>query len=403
MLSRMAAQASRRVRETDTPCIVQMQEMLRGKEGVLSLAQGIVHWQPPPTALDAARIAAEDPTTCLYCADDGLPELRSALKDKLRHENGLVASEVMVTAGANQGYTNAVLALLDAGDAALLFRPYYFNHLMALQMTGSARELVLPDSTPELQPDVAALEHEMEARAAAGRPPIKLVTLVNPGNPTGVMVPRQTLERISALCEKYGSWLLVDNTYEYFEYKGEPRHECIEGEHVLNLFSFSKAFGMMGWRVGYLAFPPRLLPQLFKVQDTVVICAAVASQRVALGALEAGRDWVNHRVASLDEQKALVLDALAPLGAGSVQGGSGAIYLVVRLPDGAADDVAVVRWLCDVHRVALIPGSACGYPGHVRVCYANLPLEKTKEAAARLKKGFEELVADPSAPARYRA
>lgn len=165
-----------------------------------------------------------------------------------------------------QGYTNAVLALLDAGDAALLFRPYYFNHLMALQMTGSARELVLPDSTPELQPDVNALAAEMEARAAAGRPPLRLVTLVNPGNPTGVMVPKQTLEQVAALCAVHGSWLLVDNTYEHFEYEGAPPHACVEGPHVLNLFSFSKAFGMMGWRVGYLAFPPSLKPELFKVQ-----------------------------------------------------------------------------------------------------------------------------------------
>jgi katanin p60 ATPase-containing subunit A1 len=98
----MATQASRRILETDTPCIVQMQEMLRGKEGVLSLAQGIVHWPPPPEALAAACAAAEDPSSCLYCADDGLPELRAALKQKLERENGLVASEVMVTAGANQ-------------------------------------------------------------------------------------------------------------------------------------------------------------------------------------------------------------------------------------------------------------------------------------------------------------
>lgn len=267
---------------------------------------------------------------------------------------------------------------------------------MALQMTGSARELVLPDSTPELQPDVEALEAEMQSRAATGLPPLRLVTLVNPGNPTGVMVPKRTLERVAELCAQHGAWLLVDNTYEHFEY--DSAHACVEGPHILNLFSFSKAFGMMGWRVGYLAFPPDLKPELFKVQDTVVICPAVASQRVALGALEAGRGWVASRVASLAEQKALVLGALEPLG--EVKGGSGAIYLMAQLPAGARDDVAVVRWLCDAHRVALIPGSACGHPGHVRVCYANLPLDKTREAAARLRAGIEQLVADPGVAAR---
>ena len=241
------------------------------------------------------RDAVGLPQTNAYCADDGLPELRDALKARLAAEKGLVASEVMVTAGANQGYTNLVLSLLDAGDAAVLFRPYYFNHLMALQMTGS--EIVTPASTPDLQPDLAALEAEIAARAADGRRPIRMLTLVNPGNPTGVMIPQATVEAASALCAAHGIWLVMDNTYEHFAYDGRPPHACVEGDHVINVFSFSKAFGMMGWRVGYLAFPPALVGELFKAQDTIVICPTVVSQRAALGALEAGGGsaWVAER------------------------------------------------------------------------------------------------------------
>ena len=383
---------SSRIGSTDVPCIVQMQQMLRGKTDVLSLAQGIVHWPPPAAALDAARDAVGLPQTNAYCADDGLPELRDALKARLAAEKGLVASEVMVTAGANQGYTNLVLSLLDAGDAAVLFRPYYFNHLMALQMTGS--EIVTPASTPDLQPDLAALEAEIAARAADGRRPIRMLTLVNPGNPTGVMIPQATVEAASALCAAHGIWLVMDNTYEHFAYDGLPPHACIEGDHIINVFSFSKAFGMMGWRVGYLAFPPALVGELFKAQDTIVICPTVVSQRAALGALEAGGGsaWVAEKVAALAEQKTLVLDALAPLGDAAVGGGSGAIYLFCKLPDAYADDVAVVRWLTEAHGVCLIPGSACGMPGHVRVCYANLALDRTRDAAARLRRGVEQLV-----------
>ncbi|KAL3921133.1 MAG: hypothetical protein SGPRY_005006, partial [Prymnesium sp.] len=210
----LCMRASARVSETDTPCIVAMQQMLRGKANVLSLAQGIVHWPPPPSALAAAQSQVLSAETSLYGADDGLPELRAALKRKVQQDNGLVASEIMVTAGANQAYANLVLALTDAGDAALLFRPYYFNHLMALQMTGSARQVVLPPSTAALQPDIHALRAELESRAKAGEGQIKMVTLVNPGNPTGVMISRETLEEASALCQQYGAWLVVDNTYE---------------------------------------------------------------------------------------------------------------------------------------------------------------------------------------------
>jgi len=144
--------------------------------------------------------------------------------------------------------------------------------------------------------------------------------------------------------------------------------------------------------IRYVSFPAALAPEMLKVQDTIAICPSIASQKVALGALAAGRGWVSQRVAGLAEQKALVLAALAPLGDGAVQGGSGAIYLVARLPPHAADDVAAVRTLAEEHGVALIPGSACGAPGHIRICYANLPLEQTREAAARLRRGLQALV-----------
>ena len=206
------------------------------------------------------------------------------------------------------------------------------------------------------------------------------------------MIPRSTLEEASALCAEHGVWLVLDNTYEHFEYAGCPVHECLEGDHIINVFSFSKAFGMMGWRVGYLAFPPTLMGELFKVQDTIAICPTQVSQHVAVGASQAGRAWVTDKVAGLAEQKALVLDALKPLGDGAVQGGSGAIYLFCRLPPSCQDDMAVVKYLVDEHGVVLIPGSACGVPGSVRVCYANLPLEKTRVAADRLRAGLTALV-----------
>ncbi|CAJ1422773.1 unnamed protein product [Effrenium voratum] len=117
--SQMASEASevlrpsKRIRVTDEPCIVAMQRMLRGKQGILSLAQGIVFWKPPEEATEAARRAAQEPDTNSYGDDDGMPSLRAALKEKLRKENALEGVEVMVTAGANQAYTNLVCALLD--------------------------------------------------------------------------------------------------------------------------------------------------------------------------------------------------------------------------------------------------------------------------------------------------
>mmetsp|Transcript_71576 Transcript_71576/g.226056 ORF Transcript_71576/g.226056 Transcript_71576/m.226056 type:complete len:317 (+) Transcript_71576:37-987(+) len=241
---------STRIAETDVPCIVDMQRMMRGKEGVLSLAQGITHWQPPASALDAAVVAVKERATSSYGADDGAADLKAALQTKLAEENGLPNSEVMVTSGANQAFVNLVLTLTDAGDEVVFFRPYYFNHLMAVQMTGGKSAVTFgPCCEDTMHPDLDWLEGLL----AGPGPPPKMVVVVNPCNPSGVLMGRRELERARDLCAAAGTWLVMDNTYEHFTYDGRE-HVCVSGPHVINVFSFSKAYGMMGWRVGYIAW-----------------------------------------------------------------------------------------------------------------------------------------------------
>jgi katanin p60 ATPase-containing subunit A1 len=155
---------------------------------------------------------------------------------------------------------------------------------------------------------------------------------------------------------------------------------------------------MMGWRMGYLAYPPAIAPQLLKVQDTIPICPTQISQAAALGALGdgAGRPWVRERVAGLAGNLATMRTALRPLTDNGfpVIGGEGAIYLMCKLPGAYAEkDEAVVKWLAYVHGVCLIPGTACGAPGFVRVCFANLPSDTFEEACRRLHAGLEVIVA----------
>ncbi|KAL4428806.1 hypothetical protein ABPG77_005244 [Micractinium sp. CCAP 211/92] len=390
---------SRRVRATDAPCIVKTKALVASTPGTLSLAQGIVHWAPPPQALATAAAMAADPAVSQYGPDEGLPALREALRRKIREENGLEGYDVMITAGANQAFTNVVLALLDADDRAALFSPYYFNHYMALQMTGGGDNVAFGPRCPGSgHPDLDWLAAEL----AGPRPP-KLVVITNPCNPTGVLMTQEEVERAAALCGAAGAWLVLDNTYEHFTFghdgDGAPRrHRCVAAPHVVNIFSFSKAFGMMGWRVGYIAYPEdgsgALAAQLLKVQDTIPVCGTQLSQYVALGAVEAGRDWVAQQVAGLEGNRQAIIDALSPLGPGSVLGGEGAIYFFARLPEGCEDDEAVVRWLVRKHKVCLIPGTSCGRPGHVRAAFANLKPEVCAEAAARLKAGLQELVGE---------
>lgn len=383
---------ARRVVETDAPVMVQIQEIIRGAKNAMSLAQGVVYWQPPKHALEKVKELVWDPSISRYGADEGLPELREALQKKLSEENKLCKSSVMVTAGANQAFVNLVLTLCDAGDSVVMFAPYYFNAYMSFQMTGITNILVGPGDPKTLHPDAEWLERTL----LESKPVPKLVTVVNPGNPSGTYIPDPLLKRISELCRNAGCWLVVDNTYEYFMYDGR-KHTCIEGDHIVNVFSFSKAYGMMGWRVGYIAYPSEvegLATQLLKVQDNIPICASIISQRLALFSLETGPGWVTEQVKDLIKNRALLLDALSPLGEEAVKGGEGAIYLWAKLPDHYMDDFKVVRWLAKRHGIVVIPGSASGGPGYIRVSFGGLKENDTAVAAGRLKRGLEELVRD---------
>ncbi|XP_019443407.1 PREDICTED: uncharacterized protein LOC109347794 [Lupinus angustifolius] len=384
---------AKRVVETEMPIMVRMQELLRGAKNAVSLAQGVVYWQPPKEALEKVKELVWEPSISRYGADEGIPELRAALVKKLRLENNLHKSSVMVTAGANQAFVNLVLTLCDAGDSVVMFAPYYFNAYMSFQMTGVTNILVGPGNPETLYPDADWLEKILSET----KPVPKLVTIVNPGNPTGTYIPEPLLKRIADLCKNAGTWLVVDNTYEYFMYDG-LKHSCVEGNHIINIFSFSKAYGMMGWRVGYIAYPSEvkgLATQLLKVQDNIPICASIISQYLALYSIELGPEWVQERVKTLTTNREIVIDALSPLGEGAIKGGEGAIYLYAKLPEGHGfDDFEVVQWLANRHGVAVIPGSASGSPGNLRISFGGLTESDCKAAAERLKNGLEELVRD---------
>ncbi len=389
---------SRRMEMTQDPVVTRMRALVASTEGTVSLAQGIVFWPPPPQALSRVQMVVKNMDTEHssihgYGPDEGMPLLREELVKKLVDENALSSDYCAhVTHGAQQAFANIVLALADEGDAAVLFAPYYFNHHMMISMTlGTEAMAIGPCSPDTFHPDLAWLENHLSQH-----PRTKMVVLVNPNNPTGVVMTKDELDRAAALCKAHNVWLVIDNTYEHFTYDGH-KHYCPSAPHVIHIFSFSKAFGMMGWRQGYIAFhkdaPGNLVDQLLKVQDTVPICATQLSQYMSLGALEAGRPWVNERVKMLeDANRAYVLDAVSCLGEDALVPSEGAIYVFCKLPEGYEDDEKVVEWLVRKHKVCVIPGSSCGCKGYIRIAFGNLPADACRDAAARLKSGLLELV-----------
>ncbi|MBE0569368.1 MAG: pyridoxal phosphate-dependent aminotransferase [Deltaproteobacteria bacterium] len=358
--------------------------------GTISLGQGVVHYGPPRSALDAIPEFLASFPHHRYVPDAGLPELRKAFEEKLRAENGIDAPHerrIYVTAGANQAFLNAILAVCDPGDEVILLAPYYFNHEMAVRLASAVPVEVSTDE--RLQPDLSAIEAAITGRTRA-------VVTVSPNNPTGAVYPEETLSAIHRLCRERGIYHISDEAYEYFTYDG-GRHfspGSLGGDHSISLFSFSKAYGMASWRVGFLVAPGHLYDELMKIQDTVVVCAPAISQHVALRSMKEGRGYCRSFLPGLSRVREEMLKRLAGIpGLVTVPPARGAFYLFARVNTGLTA-IHLAERLVREHKVSVTPGETFGAgPGcWLRIAYGSLREDTAAEGIARLLSGLRAIL-----------
>jgi len=376
-----------RMDAVQAPIIPVLGEIINAVPGTISLGQGVVHYGPPQAALDAAVRALADPSINEYQSGLGLPELVDAIAVKLGEENAIVDDRdtgVMVTAGANMGFMHAVLAITAPGDEVILPAPFYFNHEMAIQMAGCSAVVVPTDSAYQLRLD--AIEDAITERTRA-------VVTISPNNPTGAVLDPASLRAVNSLCRERGLYHVSDETYEYFTYEGRhvsPASFPESAGHTISLFSLSKAYGLAGWRVGYMVYPMDLAAAMAKIQDTILICTPVIAQRAALAAMQAGRAYCEPFVRELGDVRRLVLDALAPLHPlCETPAADGAFYCFVRVHT-RLDSMTVAERLIRDHRVAVVPGPAFGMTEGCtfRVSYGALQKATVAEGIGRLVGGL---------------
>ena len=386
----MTVSPSRRLQAVQTPIMGYVQELIEQHPGTVSLGQGVAHYGPPDAVAEAAVSALRDGKHDRYGFVVGMARLRTAIRRKLTRENTLDPGyEVVVTAGSNMAFFETILAITDPGDEIILLRPYYFNHLMAAQMANCVPVVVATND--DFQPDHSAL-------AEAITPRTKAIVTISPNNPTGVVYPRETLEAINALCQDRDIYHISDEAYEYFTYGGathySPGTTPGAARHTVSIYSFSKAFGMAGWRIGYMAAPPDLVPAIRKIQDTNLICASLPIQSAAIAALDVGAGYCRDFVGSLDAVRCLVLESLQDLGS-NVQASraEGAFYVFTRLKTNLAD-ITILRKLIQNHGVAIIPGSTFGQNQgtYLRIAYGSLLKETVEVAMDRLCAGLRAIL-----------
>ena len=386
------ARALSRMDAVQAPIVQIVGDLIRQTPGSISLGQGVVHYGPPPAALDAVREALTDPATHEYQDGVGLPALVERLTRKLRDENGIAigdATRVMVTAGGNMAFVHAVLAITEPGDEIILNAPFYFNHEMAIQMAGCTAVVVATDE--RYQPRVEALRAAITGRTRG-------IVTVSPNNPSGAVFGEAVLRDINALCREHGIYHISDEVYEYFTY-GPARHvspASLPGAapHTISLFSLSKAYGFAGWRIGYATYPEQLAAAMAKIQDTVLVCPTVAAQIGAIAALGVGRDYCRAHVAALADIRDIVVDKLARLAPlATVPAAEGAFYVLLHV-DTAQSPMRVAERLIREHKVAVIPGPAFGMTGgcFFRVAYGALQKDTVAEGIGRLVTGLRAIV-----------
>ena len=387
-----ASPVSARLAAVQSPIIPIVMDLYRRYPGTISLGQGVVGYGPPHGVTDRIARFGETPAHHLYQPDEGIPELRAAIAEKLSRENGIDSArrEIMVTAGANMGILNALIAITDPGDEVILPRPYFFNTRWRSGWPGRC-----PGSLPAGRTTSSTSEPSRPPPA----PRTRAALTTSPNNPSGATYSEADLRAVNALCAERGLYHLHDEAYEYFVHDG-ARHfspGALPGSapHTIEFWSLSKAYGFASWRVGYMAFPDGLMETLLKVQDTNIICAPAISQHAALACLEAGIDWCRPRIEGFAPNRELLLDGLAGLGDRvEAPPANGAFYVFIRV-DGEPplDDMEVVRELIVEHGVAVVPGSAFGVEEgcSLRLSYAAVDRDTMAVGARRLVDGLRTI------------
>mgnify|MGYP000944420278 CR=1 FL=1 len=384
---------NRRIRAVADPIIPVLGALIDRHPGTLSLGQGMVAFGPPPDALARTGDALGDLAIHQYQQSDGLPSLVERFAEKLRRENHtpLGGRRVIVAAGGNMAFLELMLVLLDPGDEVVFPAPYYFNYPMAVDMAGGRSVVAATDRDYQL--DLEAIERAITPRTRA-------IVTISPNNPSGAVYPASVLRAVNALCADRGLYHVSDEVYEYFTFGDTPHYspasEAGTEAHTIALYSMSKAYGMAGWRIGFMVVPEALYEPLLKVQDTNVVCPTIASQVLASHALDVGRAYCDAQVRPLRELRDRALARLRDIGdACAVPPSEGALYLLPRVATDL-DSMTVATRLVEDFGVAVVPGAAFGLTDgcYLRVAYGAVDPRELDEALARLTRGLAHIAGE---------
>ena len=381
------ARISNRVSQIPKSAIHEMTRLSKEVDDVAFLSWAKPTAGTPEHIREAAIVAIRNGQVGGYSENAGLVNLREVIVEKLRRDNDVEAdiSQILVTVGAIEGLSAAIMAIIDPGDEVLLFTPTYSTHIRQVVIASGKPVLV-----PTIEEDGFALDFDAIRKAITSK--TKAIICCSPNNPTGTVLSEKELRELAALALQHNLMIITDEAYEYFIYDGLEHFSIgsipeMKG-HVISCYTFTKTYAMTGWRIGYLHADETLIPQITKAHIPFAICAPVVSQYAALAALEGPQDCVSEFKAHYLAARNLMcerLDDLDSIFAYQKPDGSYLMFPKILLEEGR-DSMTFCKSLLRNGKVSTTPGIAFGPSGesHLRLSFC-VSLDEINKAFDRIK------------------
>ena len=363
-------------------------ELRRQGEDVIAMSAGEPDFDTPENIKVAGIEAIRSGYTKYTSPASGLIELKEAVCRKLDRENGLsyAPDQIVVTCGAKQVIFDAIAALINPGDEAILPAPLYVSYADQIKLMGGIPVII------QTGPDSNQLSDATTPRS-------KLIIFNSPSNPTGATYSSSRWAELAAVLAASNLWVITDEIYEKFIYEGDHHSIATQDEELrtrtLVVNGVSKAYAMTGWRVGYGAGPHELMIHIAKIQSQETTNTCTISQHAAIEALEGPQDCIVEMRDVFRRRRDLIADRFDALPGVKCPRPDGAFYVFPDFREllGSSDiddDVSLCRYLLNEAKVAAVPGTGFGTAGYVRFSYT-LPDDRLEEAITRVEQALERL------------
>ena len=387
-----------RLSESATLAMSRKSRELREKGvDVISLSLGEPDFNTPDFIKEAAKKALDNNVT-KYPPVNGFKELREAISQKFKRDNGLVYApdQIVVSTGAKQSIANVILAMIGQGDKVIIPAPYWVTYIEQVKMVEGIPVVVNASIENDFKITASQLEDAIDSNS-------RLLVFSSPCNPSGSVYSKEELEALAEVIARHPQlYVICDEIYEHINFKG--KHQSLGqfteiSDRVITVNGVSKGFAMTGWRIGYIGAPLWIAKACSKIQGQITSGANSIAQMAALEAIKADPQVTIDMKNAFEKRKHLVSTLLNDIPSIQTNDPEGAFY---HFPDisyyfgkssghieikNASD---LCEYLLEDAHVALVTGDAFGSPNNIRISYAASD-EELKEALARMKVSLEKL------------